>query len=147
MPSKRSIARFAARLAARAALALPLAVAASCGTSSTDAGTPPTMAEVAGDYQATQLTGGGYDVLALGGSLDLTLGADGSLAGRLVIPPAAGGPLDEDMAGTYTLTGNTLTFDQAADTFVRDATWTWSSGVITGTWTGGGTSASVRLER
>jgi len=107
----------------------------------------PTMANIAGAYSATEFMGGGYDVLALGGSLDLTLGDDGSLAGSRDIPPAAGGPFTADMAGTYTVMGNALTFTQAADTFVRDASWTWTNGILNGSWTGSGTSATVRMER
>lgn len=105
------------------ALALP-----SCGSDAT----APTMADVAGDYSATSFVGAGFDVLAEGGSLDMTLGADGSVAGGMIIPASAGGPFQADMAGTYTLSGNNLTFQQAADTFVRDATWTWSRAPWTG---------------
>ena len=109
---------------------------------------PPTMAEVAGDYSATELQGGGYDVLALGGTMDITLGSDGTLSGSLYIPPAADGPYTFDMAGTYTLSGLNLVFEQSADSFVRDATWTWKGdGVIEGAWSGAGQTASVTLER
>jgi len=127
--------------------------AAACGTDTTGPPEhanepPPTMADVVGDYHATELMGGGYDVLALGGSMALTLGSDGSLSGTLFIPAAAAGgeEVQADMVGTFTLSGSTLTFHQDADTFVRDATWTWSQGVISGTWSGSGGSATVRLE-
>jgi hypothetical protein len=110
---------------------------------------PPTMSEVAGDYHATAFTGGGYDVLALGGSLDMSLDADGTVTGSMLVPAAAAGGEDfqADMAGTYTLTGNALTFHQDADTFVRDATWTWSSGVLSGSWSGSSGSVTVRMEQ
>jgi len=142
------------RLGRRALAVLgTLLVAGSCGGSGTDPlddqepDVPATIANVAGAYEATQFTGGGFDVLALGGSLTLTLGTDGSLAGLMHIPAAAGGPLDADMVGTYTLSGSSLTFDQSADTFVRDATWTWESHVLTGAWSGASTTAQVRLEK
>lgn len=132
-------------------LVFAIFVASACGSDDpmkVEDVAPPTMAEVAGDYSATEFSGGGYDVLALEGSLDLTLGADGSLAGSMYIPPAADGPYTFDMAGTYTLSGLSLTFYQDADTFVRDATWTWKGdGVIEGFWSGSGTTASVTLER
>jgi hypothetical protein len=35
-----------------------------------------------------------------------------------------GGDLDEDLAGTWTLTGSTVTFDLGADTFIRDVEFT-----------------------
>jgi len=65
------------------------------------------------------------DVLDAGGSLTLTLSASGATTGSLVVPASiTGGPeLVADMAGTATVTGLTLTFDQAADTFVRDLAW------------------------
>jgi hypothetical protein len=108
---------------------------------------PPTLGNIAGAYSATVFTGGGYDVLAVGGGLEMTLGSDGSVTGTMDIPAAAGGPFNADMAGTYTVMGNSLTFTQAADTFVRDATWTWTNGVLNGSWSGGGTTVTVRMER
>ena len=127
--------------------------AISCGSTSVDPpdddpeDIPATMMNIAGAYTATSFVGGGFDVLALGGSLNISLGADGSLAGNMFIPAAAGGPLDADMVGTYTLSGSSLTFLQDADTFIRDSTWIWSNGVLNGSWSGAGQGASVRLER
>ena len=132
---------------------LVLVPMAACGSGTTeppaddDPGDPPTMSTIAGAYEATQFTADGDDVLALGATLSLTLGADGSVAGDLHVPPAAGGPFDADMVGTYTLSGDTLTIVQAADTFVRDATWTWSAGILSGAWSGASGSVSVTLER
>jgi len=130
-------------------LGLAVAAANSCssGTAEPLVDLPPTIQNIAGSYSATSFTGGGYDVLALGGNLQLTLGVDGSLAGELNVPASAGGPLLADMAGTYTINGNRLTFEQQADTFVRDATWTWTNAVLNGYWAGGGETATVRLER
>lgn len=102
---------------------------------------------VAGNYVATVLTADGDDILAAGGSLSMTLGSGGTVDGTLDVPAGAGGPLTADLGGTYTVSGATLTFTQAADTFVRDATWTWSDGVLSGEWTGSSGSASVRMQR
>jgi len=107
----------------------------------------PTLRNVAGTYVATVLLGPGDDVLAAGGSLTLTLGVDGSVAGSFFIPASLGGPTTADMAGTFTLSGNTVTFSQAADTFVRDVTWTWEDGILEANWDTGVGSASARLER
>jgi hypothetical protein len=107
----------------------------------------PTVADIAGSYEATLFVGGGFDVLAEGGSLTLTFGENGSVSGTLFIPGSAGGPLTADMAGTFTVSGGNISISQSADTFVRDATWTWNNGVIDGAWSGGGVTATVRLER
>lgn len=110
---------------------------------------PPTLENIVGAYTATTFTGGGYDVLALGGGLQMTLAMDRSVTGTMEIPAAAGGPFTADMAGTYSVSGNSLTFTQDADTFVRDATWTWTDGVLIGSWGGGAaaTTVTVRMER
>src|SRR5688500_10870878 len=74
-----------------------------------------TLEQVAGDYEATSFVGGGYDVIAEGGSLTITLGVDGSVSGTMFIPATAGGPLTADMSGTFTLSGSNLAFSQVAD--------------------------------
>lgn len=107
----------------------------------------PTVDSVAGAYSATLFLAEGTDVLAAGGSLTLALTPSGEVDGQLVIPASVGGPLDADMAGTYQLMGNNISFDQAADTFVRDATWTWSDGELSGTFGSPSDGVSVRLER
>lgn len=128
----------------RIALFLTMLVVA--GSCSSDA-TAPTMESIAGDYVATSFTGAGSDILAAGGGLSLALSADGSVAGSLSIPAEAGGPLEVDMAGTYTLDGSRVTFHQDGDSFVRDADWTWTDGVLNGSWSGSGGTISVRMVR
>lgn len=70
------------------------------------------------------------DVLALGGSVTMTLRADGTASGRIVVPAslAEDGEGDTPFAGTYAASGGTVTFDHEADTFVRDAAWTFAGG-------------------
>jgi hypothetical protein len=95
-------------------------------------GTPfsPTVENVAGNYQATTLTATEASVttnlLSLGTSLTVTLNQDGTTTGRLFAPGlgAGGADFDVDLAGTWTLTSNTVTFDQPGDTFVRDIPFT-----------------------
>lgn len=62
------------------------------------------------------------DVLKQGGRLHLRLDVDGTVSGELFVPGGDedGGDLLEDMAGTWSLKGDVVTFDQDADTFVRD---------------------------
>lgn len=89
--------------------------------------TAPTRAEVAGSYRATTLTvtddDSVVDALAVGASLDVVLEDDGTTTGSFVVP----GRLSEsgqresfDLAGTWTLSGDTVAFDHPADTFLRD---------------------------
>ena len=49
-----------------------------------------------------------------------------------------GGDLDEDLIGTWDLSGQTVTFNQSADTFIRDAEFTATEGRLTGEGTFGG---------
>ncbi len=70
------------------------------------------------------------DVLTLGASVTMTLRADGTASGRIVVPAslAEDGEGDTPFAGTYAVSGSAVTFEHAADTFVRDATWTFADG-------------------
>jgi hypothetical protein len=66
------------------------------------------------------------DLLLLGASLTVVLNQDGTTSGRLVAPGMGenGADVDEDLAGTWTLQGSTVRFDQPGDTFVRDVPFT-----------------------
>jgi hypothetical protein len=66
------------------------------------------------------------DVLAAGGTLSITVASDNSTTGSLSIPASlnAGTPFIADMAGTATLNGSSVHFQQASDSFVKDLTWT-----------------------
>lgn len=99
---------------------------------------------VEGSWTADSFVADGVDVLAAGGSLFLILD-DGQVSGSLSIPEAAGGPLSANMAGTYEVDGAVVRFTQAADTFVRDAVWTWSGDVMEGVFGAG--AVTVRLVR
>ncbi len=65
------------------------------------------------------------DVLLSGGSLRITFDRTGATTGTLVLPASVtgGAPLTASMAGTATITGLTVTFQQEANTFVREVTW------------------------
>ncbi|MGZ8391318.1 MAG: hypothetical protein ACXWWK_00605 [Gemmatimonadales bacterium] len=90
----------------------------------------PTVENVAGSYQATTLTatesGITTDLLLLGATLNVVLDQDGTTTGRLLAPGLGenGTDVDEDLAGTWTLAGSTVTFDQVGDTFIRDVPFT-----------------------
>jgi hypothetical protein len=48
-----------------------------------------------------------------------------------------GGDLDADLAGAWALSGTTVTFDQDADTFMRDTPFTAAPGRLRGEETSG----------
>jgi len=124
------------RLPALRRLPITLAVAsilAACGSD-----TPTETTALAGSYRATtfRVTPSGQsaiDVLAQAGTLTLTVGADNATSGSLTVPASVSGgtALTASMAGTAVRTGNTVRFQQSADTFVRDLVWTVSNNALT----------------
>ena len=118
-----------------AALILALALAA-CGDDDESLG--PTTDDVAGSYTATTftLTSGSaeVDLLGLGASVTATLDAGGTTTGRLFVPGVGegGGDLDEDLAGTWSLNGTTVTFSQANSTLINDVDFAVGPNTLTG---------------
>jgi hypothetical protein len=100
-----------------------LAATTACGS---DDATGPKMADVAGSYDATVFTasalGTSHDMLEEGSSIHLVLSEDGTSSGHLYVPASefSGEEVDEDLAGTWTLDGNTVTLTQSADTFLDE---------------------------
>ncbi len=112
----------------RAALAATVLVGslAACG----DDGGVTNLPIIGGSYSATTflVTPDGesqIDVLAAGGRLTIAIGATNATAGTLLLPASVTGDvaLTESMAGTAEITGSSVSFDQTADTFVRDLNW------------------------
>lgn len=104
-----------------------LVLFAGCGDGDGNGSFSPTVDNVAGTYSATTFTAnttatGTVDLLALGASVTVTLAPDGSTTGNLFVPGivVGGADVDEDLTGTWTLSGSTVTFNQTADTFIRD---------------------------
>jgi hypothetical protein len=89
------------------------------------------------------------DWLARGASIDLTLYADGTAAGRLFVPGGgrAGSDFDEDLAGSWSLTGATLELDHAAETFLREMQLGVAGSRLTGAETFGGVTVGVVLSK
>jgi hypothetical protein len=100
----------------------------SCGGDDTPV--TPTVETVAGSYQASSLTGtqSGITVnlLSLGASVEMVLNEDGTTTGRVFAPglEQGGQDLDIDLAGTWTLQGETVTFSHSGETFIRDVPFT-----------------------
>jgi hypothetical protein len=115
------------------ALTLTIALAA-CG----DDNFSPTVETVAGSYTASTFTyetaAGTTDLLALGAVVSIDLAADGTTTGEIFVEEGGegGGDLAESLAGTWTLDGSTVTFDQTADTFIRDLEFTVDEDRLTG---------------
>lgn len=113
----------------------------------------PTMEELVGIYKATTFTmeegGTTTDQLAAGASISLALNADGSTAGRLLIPGGNtdGSDFDADLTGTWLLSGRTLTLDHTADTFMRDTPFTANGMQLNGEATFGGVTIHVVLSK
>ena len=125
--------------------------AAACATSagpgnqsqarnSTDSTTAPTTAVVAGTYQATTFTTrpqssqATTDLLAQGATLTIALDTARATTGRLFVPHGDenGNDLDASMAGAWALSHDSVAFDQAADTFVRDMPFVFANGALSG---------------
>jgi len=90
----------------------------------------PTVENVSGSYQASSLTGTEsgitLNLLSLGATVAIVLNPDGTTTGRIFAPglDEGGQDLDVDLAGTWTLQGETVTFNQPGDTFIRDVPFT-----------------------
>ena len=101
--------------------AATLAIASGCAE---DPNVPPPG--VPGSYHATTFTvssgGPAVNLLAMGASFTMTLGADHTTTGRLLIPSSitGGDAVDESLAGSWRQSNDTVYFDGPADTFVRD---------------------------
>ena len=97
-----------------------------------DSSFSPTVENMAGTYQATKLqvdsAGHITDYIAMGSAITLELDPAGTVSGHLFIVGGNedGSDMNADMSGTWALTGDTVTFDQTADTFVRDYIFTAS---------------------
>jgi hypothetical protein len=121
-------------LGAPAALALAV-VLIGCGD---DDSFSPTVENVSGSYSAASFTlttvAGTVDLLALGADVTAVLAPDGTTTGHLSVPGGGEGgeDVEADLTGTWTLSGTTVTFNQTADTFIRDVEFTAGENTLTG---------------
>jgi hypothetical protein len=118
------------------ALCLTLLLGA-CGGDDDD-GFNPTVDDVAGSYTASVFTltsgNGEFDLLAIGATVTATLNADGTTSGRLQVPGGVGGQdaIDEDLAGTWSLSGTTVTFSPSASSLISDVDFAVGPNTLTG---------------
>jgi hypothetical protein len=119
-----------------AVLCLALALAA-CGDDDDD-GFNPTMDDVAGSYTASAFTltsgNGEFDLLALGANVTAVLNADGTTTGRLQVPGGVegAGAIDQDLAGTWSLSGTTVTFTPSESSLLTDVDFAVGPNTLTG---------------
>lgn len=112
-----------------------------------------TAADLAGSYAATTFTvtdgGTTEDLLAAGASLTIDLYEGTVTTGTLLIPGGAedGTDLEADLIGSWRLEDSTVTFFQAADTFVRDMAFRAERGRLVGEGTFDGVTIRIVLER
>jgi hypothetical protein len=113
----------------------------------------PTVETVTGTYTASTFTltttSSTTNLLVGGSTVSVTLAADGTTTGRLFIPGGAenGADFDADLTGTWTLTGSTVTFDQSADTFIRDVEFIAGKNRLTSEGTFSGTTIQLVLAK
>jgi hypothetical protein len=125
-----------------------LAFASACAE---DPNVPP--AGVPGSYHATSFTlssgGPAVNLLALGASFTMTLGADHTTTGRLIIPPSVTGGenIDQDLTGSWRQSNDTVYFDHPADTFVRDIPFLVRGGSLSGEWASPGGQLVITLSK
>ena len=121
---------------------------AACGKDAT----APTVADVSGPYFATVLraTVGARtaDLLAHGSSANVTLAADGTTSGVLVLRDVEDFSLDyqQRLDGTWSLRGDQVTI-QIPSGFVTEATLTYRAGRLSGSSTTQGVAVNVVLEK
>ena len=114
-------------------LSLICSAVAACGSDSTAPSEPPVGSYTAIEFVTTG-NSGHTDQLLIGGSLNMTLAANGTTSGHLHMAASSSNPVvDADMAGTWTMNGNVVDFDQTADTIVRDIHFTLQP-IATNTW-------------
>lgn len=98
----------------------------------------PTVEGVSGSYSAGVFTAtsaaGSINLLALGSSVEVTLASNGTTTGRLFVPGGngAGGDLDQDLSGTWTLAGDTVTFNPSGPSVIQNAQFAVGRGQLTG---------------
>ncbi len=113
----------------------------------------PDMAAVAGTYRAATFTmeeaGVTTDWLARGARITLTLNSDGTTAGRLFVPGGGegGSDFEEDLSGSWELSGTTLRLDHAAETFLRDMVFSLAGTQLRGDETFGSVTVRVALSK
>ena len=113
----------------------------------------PTIENVAGTYHLQSLTTTDVtdttDWVRAGATVSLTVDPNGTTTGSLFFPAPAVGDSDVtlDLTGTWQLSRDIVEFDQTADTFLRDMTFTATDNRLMGDQTFGGTRVRATLSK
>ena len=130
-----------------------VAAAALAGCGGGDNPFSPTPATVQGTYNASRFTAtsdatGQVNLLSLGATVHVVLKPDGTTTGHLSVPDVLGsGAIEADLTGTWTLSGSTVTFNQTADTFIRDVDFTAAQNSLDAEGTFDGTTVHLTLSK
>jgi hypothetical protein len=132
-----------------AAAALAAAPLAACGD---DDPFTPSLATVQGTYNASRFTAtsdatGTVNLLSMGATVHVVLEPDGTTTGHLSVPDLGEGAVEADLTGTWTLSGNIVTFSQTADTFIRDVEFTAAQNSLDAEGTFEGTTVHLTLSK
>ena len=130
------------------AWSLAAVVLAGCGGDD-DNGFSPSVATVSGTYNASQFTAGTINLLSLGATVHVVLNPDGTTTGHLFVPDVVGqGEIDADLAGTWTLSGSTVTFSpNDPNSIIGDADFTAAQNSLEGDGTFEGTTLHLALAK
>jgi hypothetical protein len=137
-------------LSRRSAALAAILLLASCGG---DGGFEPTLESLSGSYSATTFSVTSptdtTDLLARGATLQATLADDGRLTGRLILPHGNedGSDFEEDLAGTWRLTGGAVVLSPTGPAIVRNVQFTPAPGRLTGELTSSGQTLRLVLTR
>jgi hypothetical protein len=112
----------------------------------------PTAATVQGTYNASRFTAtsdatGTVNLLSMGATVHVVLEPDGTTTGHLSVPDLGEGAVEADLTGTWTLSGNIVTFSQTADTFIRDGEFTAAQNSLDAEGTFEGTTVHLTLSK
>ena len=128
-------------------------VAAVTGCGSDDAFSP-TPATVQGEYNASRFTATNADqefnLLSVGATVHVILNADGTTTGHLSVPDLGVGigAVEADLAGTWSLSGTTVTFHPAdPDSPIGDADFTAAQNSLDGEGEIEGTTLHITLSK
>jgi len=129
-----------------------LAAVALAGCGGDDNGFSPSVASVAGTYNASQFTatisGQPVNLLALGATVHVVLNPDGTTTGHLSVPDLGTGAIDADLAGTWTLSGSTVTFSpNDPNSIIGDADFTAAQNSLEADGTFEGTTLHLALAK
>lgn len=123
------------RSSMRAMLAAIVAVSALAACGEDQAINPDSIVGVytATTFRATPTGTAEINVLEQGGNLVIAIGGGNTTTGTLTLPAVVTGTVatQASMVGTAVRNGSGVTFDQSADTFVRDLNWTFVNNTLT----------------